>query len=146
MSEKPRTQPSGDILIDSDWITTIGMALGFAVCVLLLGQNIRDFLFERVDHPVSLFYYAVDAVYSFFFAYSFRAKYVRVAFLLLGTQYAVRLALAYFHVAAGLQHPAALVGSIAKQISFIIILVAIAQWFKTVIRRDPPSDPGVSDS
>jgi len=55
-------------------------------------------------------------------------------------QYTVRLALAYFHVATSLQHPVALVGSIAKQISFIIIIVAIAQWFKTVVRRDPPSD------
>ncbi len=145
MSEKPRSHPSGDVLVDSNWITTIGMAPGFAVCVLLLGQDIRDFLFGRVDHSVSFFYYAVNAVYSFICADVFGTKYVRFAFLLLGTQYTVRLALAYFHVAAGLQHSAALVGSIAKQISFIIILLAIAQWFKTVVRRDPPSGPGVSD-
>lgn len=122
------------------------MALGFAVCVLLLGQDIRDFLFGRVDHSVSFFYHAVNAVYSFIFAYLFGAKYVRFAFLLFGTQYTVRLALAYFHAAAGLQHSAALVGSVTKQIAFIIILVAIARWFKTVVRRDLPSDPGVSDS
>jgi len=140
MSEKPRTQLSGNLVIDSNWIDTILMALGFVVCVFILGQDIRDFIFGRVDHAVSFFYYAVDALYSCVFAYWFRAKFVRIAFLLLGTQYTVRLALAYFHVATSLQHPVALVGSIAKQISFIIIIVAIAQWFKTVVRRDPPSD------
>jgi hypothetical protein len=146
VSEKAQTQRRGDILIDSDWITTILMALGFAVCALILAQNIRDFLFDRLYHPVSLFYFSIDAVYSFFFAYFFRAKYAGAAFLLLGTQYTVRLALAYFHFAAGLQHTAAFAGSIARQISFLIILVAIAGWFKTVVRRTPPSDPEVSGS
>ena len=120
------------------------MALAFAVCCLILGQNIRDFLFHRLDHPVSFFYYAFDAVYSFLFAYFFRANFVAIAFLLLGTQYTIRLALAYFHFADRLQHPAAFAGSIAKQISLIIILAAIAQWFKTVVRRDKPRDLKVS--
>jgi hypothetical protein len=146
VSEKAQTHRRGDILIDSDWITTILMALGFVVCALILAQNIRNFLFDRLDHPVSPFYFSIDAVYSFFLAYFFRGKYVSGAFLLLGAQYTVRLALTFFHFAAAPQHTAALVGSIAKQISFLIILVAIAQWFKTVVRRDHPSDPGVSDS
>lgn len=146
MSEKTQIQRRGDILIDSDRITTIGVALGFALCVLLLAQDIRSFLSGRLDHPISFFYYAINVGYSFFFAYSFRAKHVRLAFLLLGTQYTVRLALAHFHFAATIQHSAAYVGSIARQISFIIILVAIAQWFATVVRRNPPRDPGGSDS
>jgi hypothetical protein len=144
MSE--RTQTRGGILIDSDKITTIAMALGFALCVWLLCRAVRDFLFGRLDHPVSFFYCAIDAAYSFFFSYSFRARYVRFAFLLLGTQYTVRLAFAYFNLAAGWQHSAALASSIVRQVSLIIVLVAIAQWFKNVVRRDSLGEPGVGGS
>jgi hypothetical protein len=146
VSEKTQIQRHGDILIDSDRITTIGMALGFALCVFLLAQSVRGFLSGNLDHPISFLGYAIGVGYSFSFAYFFRPKHVRLAFLLLGSQYAVRLALAYFHFAATKQHSAAYVGSIARQISLIIILVAIAQWFATVVRPNPPSDPGVSDS
>lgn len=146
MSEKTQIQRRGDILIDSDWITTIGMALSFALCILLLAQSVRGFLSGNLDRPISFFYYAICVAYSISLAYFFRAKHVRLAFLLLGTQYTVRFALAYFHFAATKQHFAAYVGSIATQISVIIILVAIAQWFATVVRPNPPSHPGVSDS
>jgi cytochrome c oxidase assembly factor CtaG len=142
LKAKARTYLFGDIVINSNWIDTILMALAFAVSLLILGQNIRDFMFGRMDHPVSFFYFLVDAIYGFVFAYWFRGKYVAVAFLLLGTQYTIRLALAYFHVAATLQHSAALVGSVAKQVSLIIILVAIADWFRNVVRRDSQSDSG----
>jgi hypothetical protein len=155
MNQKAKSRRLWEITIDSNWIMTIGMALLFPFMAFLLGWSIRNLLFDKVDYGVSqgvrngwlnTVTYVIGAVYSFLFAYSFPAKHLRVAFLLLGTKYTVRVALAHLHVAAGVQHSAAVAGSIATQIAYTIILFAIAQWFRSVIRLVHPSDPGVSDS
>jgi len=155
VSEKLRTSGTGDILIDSDWITTIGMALLFALIVFLLGWSIRDFLFNKVDHEVlqhvrrgwlDALTNPIGVVYCFLFAYSFPAKHLKIAFLLLGTKYLALIAVSYLHTGADVRQCASIAGAIASQIAYAIILIAIAQWFKTVVRRDRPTEPEVSDS
>jgi hypothetical protein len=151
--EKSQTQRQGDVTIDSNWVVMIGMALLFAFFAFLLGWSIRNLLFDKVDHGLlqgvrkgwlSAITYEFGAVYSFVFAYSFPAKHLKIAFLLLGTNYLVLVAVSYLHAGADVQHSAAVTGAIASQIAYGLILFAIAQWFKTMFRRIPPSDHGVS--
>ena len=151
MSQKTSWWRSWEITVDSNWIMTIGMVLLFAFIAFLLGWSIRDVLFDKVDYRVlqgarngwfDALTYALGAVYCFVFAYSFQGKHLKVAFLLLATEYTVRFAIEYLHVAAGVHHSAAVAGSIACQFAYTIILVAIIQWFKSVVRWIPPSNPG----
>jgi hypothetical protein len=137
--------PKREITIDSNWIVTVGMGLLFVFCGGLLGWNIRNLLLDRVDHPVSLFY-VIGSVYYFALAYSFPAKSLKVAFLLLGTNMVVRSALYYLHASTTVQHSAWIACSIARQLAYILILLAIAQWFRSVVRWVSPSNPGVLDS
>jgi hypothetical protein len=155
VSQKSQTQRQGDVTIDSNWVITIGMALLFAFIAFLLGWSIKDLLFDKLDHEVlqrarsgwlDALTYVLGAVYSFLFAYSFPAKHLKIAFLLLGAKYLVLVAVSYLHAGAVVQHSAAIAGAIASQIAYTIILFAIAQWFKTVVRQIPPGDHGVSDS
>jgi hypothetical protein len=144
-----------EITIDSNWVITIGMASLFAFIAFLLGWSIRNLLFDKLDHGLlqgvrsawlGALTYVLGVVYSFLFAYSFPAKHLKVAFLLLGAKYLLLVAVSYLHVGADVQHSAAIAGAIASQIAYTIILFAIAQWFKTVVRQTPPGDHGVSDS
>jgi len=155
MSQKTNWWRSWEITVDSNWIMTISMVLLFAFLAFLLGWSIRNLLFDKVDYRTlqgarNIWFDALTcvlgAVYSFVFAYSFRGKHLKVAFVLLATEYAVRFAIEYLHVAADLHHSAAIAGSIARQIAFTIILVAIIQWFGSVVRWVTPSNSGVADS
>lgn len=139
-----------DVTVDSNWIMTVGMALLFAFCAFLLIWNIRDLLFgnieREVSHTIDVVTYALGALYCFLFAYSFPAKHLKAAFLLLGINYAVRLGISHLHVSASAHHSASVICSVAWQIGFLIILVAIAKWFKSVVRRGHPTDHGATDS
>jgi hypothetical protein len=155
MSPKNSWWRSWEITVDSNWIMTIGMVLLFAIIASLLGWSIRDLLFDKVDYRVlrgarngwlDMLAYVLGAVYAFVFAYSFPGKHLKVAFLLLAAEYTARFAIEYLHVAASVHHSAAVAGSIARQFAFTIILVAIIQWFKSVVRWVSPSNPGVADS
>jgi hypothetical protein len=147
MNREAKTRRTGDVMIGSDWITTTSMAFLFAVVAFLLFWSIRDLLFDKLGHPVHLhLYYLITAAYSFLFAYSFPSKALKVAFLLLGTDVTVRVALGYLSASTGLQHSAAVAGSVARQIAYTIILFEIARWFRSVIRRPAPPDSGLSDS
>jgi hypothetical protein len=155
MSQKTSWWRSWEIAVDSNWIMTIGMVLLFAFITFLLGWSIRDLLFDKVDYRVlqgarngwlDTLAYVLGAVYSFVFAYSFPGKHLKVAFSLLATEYTVRFAIEYLHVAASVHHSAAVAGSIARQVAFTIILVAITQWFRSVVRWFSPPNPEVSGS
>lgn len=154
MSQKSHTQRQGDVTIDSNWGSMIGMALLFAFIAFLLGWSSRNLLFDKLDHEVlqrvrhgwlDTLAYVIGAVYCFLFAYSFPAKHVKAAFLLLGAKYLVQITVPYLHAGASVQHSSAVAGAIASQIAYTIILFAIAQWFKTVARQIPPGGHGVSD-
>ena len=141
-----------EITVDSNWIVTIGMALVLVFCgwqvirdarYLLFGDLSEEVMLTHVFDKISTFIYGV---YCFLFAFSFRPKSVKVAFLLLGTDMAIRVALHYHHSSVAMQHSAAIAGCIARQVAYTVILVAIIQWFRSVVRWVSPSNPGVSSS
>jgi hypothetical protein len=155
MSYELQTRRQRDITIDSNWIITIGMALLFAFTAFLLGWSIRDLLFDKLDHGVlqlvrsgwlDTLMYVMGAVYFFLFAYSFPAKHLKIALLLLGAKYLVLIAASYLPVGTHVRHSAAIAVAVASQIAYAIILFAIARWFKTVVRQTRTGDHGVGDS
>jgi hypothetical protein len=141
VNQKAASNRAWEITIDSNWIMTVVMGLAFVTCGTILGWNIRNLLLDRVDHPVSL-YYVIGFVSYFALAYSFPAKSLKVAFLLLGTNMVVRSALYYLHASTTVQHSAWTVCSIASQIAYTIILVVIVQWFRSVVRWNQSPEQG----
>jgi hypothetical protein len=129
--------PKREITINSNWIMTVCMAMLLLICVGLLIWDIRNLLFDRVDKSFSLISLIIGVAYSFAFAYLFPAKSLKLAFLLLGTEKVVRGALYYLHASMTVQHLAATGASIARQIAFTIIIVAIVLWFRSVVRWNP---------
>ncbi|MGB6384612.1 MAG: hypothetical protein WBD25_20775 [Terriglobales bacterium] len=144
--------PKREITIDSNWIMTIGMALLVVFCGWQLIREAHRLVFDSLAGPVLLTHLidkistALVMVCYFLAAFSLWPRPVRIAGPLLGTDLLVRVALHYFHAATTAQHSAAVAGSIARQIALVLVIVAIAQWFKSVVRRTVRSEHGVSDS
>jgi hypothetical protein len=152
MSQKTSWWNSWEITIDSNWIVTIGMALLLLFCGwqlvwearhLVFGNLVEQIILTRVFDKISAVIYVVCCL---LFVFSFPAKSVKLAFVLLGTNQVIRIVLHYFHSSAATLHSAAVAGSIARQIAFTLLFVAIIQWFRSVVRWVSLSNPGVSDS
>lgn len=145
--------PKREITINSDWILTIMMALLLVVCSLLLIWDIRDLASGRIIEQAPLardlftiIFTIIAAVYCFLAVRGFHVLYVRIGFALMGIQFASGAVLGYLHLSTDLQHYAAVAGSLARQVALTIFVVAIVQWFKTVVHRNHTSDAGVADS
>jgi hypothetical protein len=152
MNQETTSKRLWEITIDSDWIMIIGMAVVLVFCGWQLIREARYLVFGNlgeevlVTHLFGKIQTVLYVAYFFLFAFSFRAKPVGLAFLLLGTDMVIRVALHYLHSSATMQHSAAVAGSIARQVAFSMILVAIIQWFRSVVRWVSLSNPGVPDS
>jgi hypothetical protein len=154
VSDESQTQRQGDVPNNSNWGHYVGMALLFVFFAFLLGLSVRKILSDKFDLGLlqqirsawlGALTYVLGAIYSFLFAYSFPAKHLKIAFLLLGAKYLVLIAVSYLPVATGVQHSGAIAGAVASQIAYTIILVAIAHWFKTKLQRIPLNH-GISNS
>ena len=152
MNQEAPSKRMREITIDSNWIVTVGMALLLVFCGWQLIREARHLVFGNLAEQVSLTQVSgkisavTYVVYCFLFVFLFSAQSVKLAFVLLGTDNVIRVALYYFHSSATMQHSAAVAGSTARQVAFAIILVAMIQWFRSVVRWVSPSNPGVADS
>jgi hypothetical protein len=149
MSQKTSWWRSWEITIDSNWIMAIAMAVLLVACGVLLIREIGHLIMGNVvDKPPLSNHFLTNvsnvmvAVFFFVLAFESRAKLEKIACVLLGTDFAGRLILDYLHVSTRLQHFATTTGSVLRQIAFTILLVAILQWFKSVVRWIPPSNSG----
>jgi hypothetical protein len=144
--------PKREITIDSNWITTIGMALLVVFCGWQLIREAHRLVFDSLAGPVLLTQLidkigtAIVVVCYFLAAFSLWPRPVRIAGPLLGTDLVIRVVLHYFRASTTVQHSAAVAGSIARQIALVLVIFAIAQWFKSVVRWTVCSEYGVSDS
>jgi hypothetical protein len=144
--------PRREITVDSSWIKTIVMGVVLLLCVWQLIREAHRLVFDSLTGEILLTQVidkvttALFVVCCFLAAFSLWAKSVKLAFLLLGTDMVVRVALHYFDASTTVQHSAAIAGSIARQIALALAIFAIAQWFRSVVRWTFPSDHGVGDS
>jgi hypothetical protein len=129
-------------LVQDNRLATIEMGLLFLLVAVLLAWSIRNLWFGRLDMSFS----SSSGSNAFFtivggclFAYSFRSKLLKVAFLLLAAGSAIRIAAHYFFMANNLSNKAASGSAIARQIAYIMVLLALSSWFKS--RTHPSVDP-----
>jgi hypothetical protein len=152
LNEKAPIGRFGEVTVNSNWIMATGMAVVLVFCSWQFVREVRDLVFGSLAEQVSFPQLSdkigagIAVVYPFLFACAFRATHVRVAFVLLGTTAASRFLLTYVHASPSMLRSAAIGGSIANQIALTIIVFAIVQWFKSVVRWIPPPKPGGAKS
>jgi|ERR1700730_9860726 hypothetical protein len=132
-----------DITIDSDWITTVGTAAVLIVTGVLASSEIHQFGSGKALERGSLDTIFL-ALYCLVFVFSFRAKLLKVAFALIGTQAAARVILSYVHASSGFRHNAAIGGLILNLAGLTIVIFAIVKWFRSVVHWSSqlkPEDP-----
>jgi hypothetical protein len=140
------------ITIETNREMTLWMAVLFVVCGLLLGQEIH---YAIQDHfvgpePLRMSYWsifhrvfeAIVAIYFFMFAFRFPKKSVKIASALMGANFAVFVLLSCFPISSTVGHGVAVIGSAVRQIALLTFCLAIAQWFKSSIRRRSPESLG----
>src|ERR1700732_1748761 len=134
-----------EITIDSDWITTLVMALLLVFCAWQLIREARHLVFDSLAGTI-LLTQSIDKVRTailvgcyFLGVFLPWPRSVKLGGLLLGTDIVVRVALHYFNASTSEQHSAAVAGSIARQVALALFIFAIAQWLKSVVRRASPS-------
>jgi hypothetical protein len=148
MTQGSQTQRKIDV--KSDWITTLAMALLLVLCGLLLTREIDRSIWghlERPSHPHIGFWSIYNRVLIGFaailcvpYASAFQSRSVKLAFALAGIRLAVFDLLSCFNISSSVSHIAAVAGSAVSQVALAIFCVAIAQWFRTVVHWNPPSE------
>ncbi|MGA7291009.1 MAG: hypothetical protein WBW53_23455 [Terriglobales bacterium] len=142
MSQKTSWWRCSEITVDSNWITTTGMALLLVLGGGALIHEIRNLLSDALDKPIS-FCTIVLTPCLFLAALGEKKISLKIAFVLWGTRVAARVSSSCLHDYPGVQHFTAAGGSIANQIAFTIILVAIVQWFRSVVRWNRSAEQGL---
>jgi hypothetical protein len=125
-----------EIAIDSDRITTAGMAVLLVGGIGLTISEARHLFWGRTVEQVSLGT-VVLALSCLAFAFSFKEKLFKLAFALIGTQASVRAVLSYAHVSHDSQHIAAIGGLILSPAGHLMMIAAALKWFRSVVRRIP---------
>jgi len=139
-----------DITVESDWFTALGAVALFIVAALLLVREIDRFIGGHFSRSVRLHmgfgsiwnkvFDAIAAIYCFIFAFKFRSKYVKTASVLMGMNLTGFVLLSCFQIPTRALHIASVSGSAVRQIALAIFCVALAQWLRSVVRWDRPSE------
>lgn len=146
---------SRNIVVDSDWITTFGAIALLIVCVLLFARDARNLIWGHLRGPAplhksfwsiwNLAFETIAAIYLFMFAFKLTQKAARIACGLMGVRLGGFVLLSCFDISHSARRVAAVSGSIVSQVALVIFCVAIAQWLKSVVRRDAPPQPRGGD-
>jgi hypothetical protein len=136
----------GEITVDSDFTTTAALVALFIILSLMLMRDIRHILWSTQDQitisgTLNRLGAALALVYCLVFAFRWPNKLVKIGCALVAAHLSLALALTYLHVPPTVRPTLAFADSIVMQISLVTFLVAIALWFRTVVRWVPPS-PG----
>ncbi|MGB9237090.1 MAG: hypothetical protein WCC04_22000 [Terriglobales bacterium] len=154
MSAKSDTRPVHilGMAIESNLEIMLWMAALSVICGLLLAQEIHQVVLGHFIGPTRLrmnywsifpkVFEAIVAIYFFMFAFRIPKKSVKIASVLMGTNFAVYALLSCFPISLTVGHIVAISGSVVRQIALVIYCMAIVQWFKSVGRRNPQPNFG----
>jgi hypothetical protein len=136
----------GEITVDSDFTTTALLGVLFIVLSLMLLRDIRHILWSvpsqiAIRGTLNRLSAALMLAYGLVFVFRWPNRLVRVGCALFAAHLGLSLALTYFRISPNVPPTLAFADAIVVQISLVAFLVAIAQWFRTVVRWTPPS-PG----
>jgi hypothetical protein len=142
MSGKPTR--FGEITVDSDFTTTALLAVLFIVLSLMLMRDIQHFLWGApnqiaISGTLNRFGAALALVYCLVFVFRWPNRLVKIGCALFAAHFGLAFALTCLRISPTPLPILAFADSIVTQISLVTFLVAIARWFRTVVRRAPPS-------
>jgi hypothetical protein len=134
----------GEITVDSNFTTTALLAVLFVILSLMLMRDIRHFLWSApsqiaISGTPNRFGAALALVYCLVFVFRWPNALVKIGCALFAAHFGLALALTYLRISPTPLPTLAFADSIVRQISLVTFLVAIARWFRTVVRRAPPS-------
>ncbi len=144
MSSRPTR--FGEITVDSDFTTTALLGVLFIVLSLMLMRDIGHILWSvpnqiAIRGTLNRLSAALMLAYGLVFVFRWPNRLVRVGCALFAAHLGLALASTYLRISPTALPTLAFADSIVRQISLVAFLVAIAQWFRTVVRWAPPS-PG----
>lgn len=151
MSQKTSWWRSWEIAIDSNWITTIAMAVLLVLGCMALIRDAIHLIFGTLQispfdaNRFSNILLIAATIYIFILAFVARARFLNVALGAMGIDLAGRMLLVYFHASPAVQHFGAEAGSVLRQIAYAIFIVWILQWFGSVVRWIQPDSQRGAD-
>jgi hypothetical protein len=136
LSDKPTR--FGEITVDSDFTTTVLLAILFIILSLRLLRDIRYFLWSApsqiaISGTLNRLGAALAVVYCLFIVFSWPNGVVKIGCALLAAHLSPALALTYLRISPTSLPALAFADAIVMQISLVTFLVAIARWFRMVI-------------
>jgi hypothetical protein len=136
----------GEITVDSDFPTTALLAGLFIILSLMLMRDIRHILWSTpnqiaISGGLDRLGAALSLVYCLVFIFRWPNTLVKIGCALFAAHLSLALALTYLRISPTARPILAFADSMIKQVSLVTFLVAIAHWFKAVVRWVPPS-PG----
>ena len=141
-----RSTRFGEITVDSDFTTTALLVVLFIILSLMLTRDIRHILWGApnqiaISGTLKRLGAALALVYCLVFVFRWPNKLVKIGCALFAAHLSLALALTYLRISPTARPTLAFTDSMVMQISLVTFLVAIAHWFRTVVRWAPPS-PG----
>lgn len=143
MSGRPKR--FGEVTVNSDLTTTAMLAVVFIVLGLILAREIRQTLWGTNNHiaikgTLNRLADAFALIYGLVFVFRWPNRLVKIGCALAVADLSLRFSLTYFRFSPNLQSVLVVAYSVASQASLVTFLVAIAQWFRAVVRWAPLSN------
>lgn len=140
MSGRPRR--FGEVTVDSDLTTTAMLAVLFIVLGLMLARDIWQPLWGANNHiairgTLNRLGAALALVYCLLFSFRWPNRLVKIGCALVVADLSLGFSLTYLRISPNVQSVLVVVRSVAFQASLVTFLVAIAQWFRAVVRWVP---------
>jgi hypothetical protein len=142
MSSRPTR--FGEITVDSDFTTTALLGVLFIVLSLMLMRDMGHILWSvpnqiAIRGTLNRLSAALMLAYGLVFVFRWPNRLVRVGCALFAAHLGLALASTYLRISPTALPTLAFADSIVRQISLVTFLVAIARWFRTVVRWASPS-------
>lgn len=142
------SQHSGkrEIVVDSDWMSTLGIAFLLLFSLLMAVLDCRKVL-RGHSQPVS-FGTVVLATYLFLIAASPQMGWlIRTGAAIVGIGAGLRAFAYYLHASAGIQRLAGINELVLFVFAYVIIFIGAVQWFRRVVRlKGQDSSKDVTES
>ena len=133
METKPEDSSKHEIVVDSDWISTAGMALVILLTLVIAIADVKSVLQGRTK-PVS-YSTVILAVYMIFLAVQPRlGRLFRVGAAALGIGATIRAIAYYLGLSSDIQQSAGINQLVFSIFACVVIFVATAQWFRDVVK------------
>jgi uncharacterized membrane protein len=130
---KDKSRTERNLVINSDWLTAMGMVALFVLSTLSVAADFRRISHGGFAEHVSIGT-LIPAVAAISLAMSSVGRLLRSGFLLIGLGASIRAAVFYLHAGDRTQLIAANVCSALNLVGWILISVYAVQWFKFVTR------------